>query len=49
MKKRMKNQILSLLLSAALTLGCAVPAFAAEDGLPASDAPAAAEAAESGL
>lgn len=45
----MKNKILSLLLSAALTLGCAVPAFAAEDGLPASDAPAAAEAAESGL
>lgn len=43
----MKNKILSLLLSAALTLGCAVPAFAAEDGLPASDAPA--EAAESGL
>lgn len=49
MKKRMKNKILSLLLSAALTLGCTVPAFAAEDGLPASDAPAAAEAAESGL
>ena len=45
----MKNKILPLLLSAALTLGCAVPAFAAEDGLPASDAPAAAEAAESGL
>ncbi len=45
----MKNKILSLLLSAALTLSCAVPAFAAEDGLPASDAPAAAEAAESGL
>lgn len=45
----MKNKMLSLLLSAALTLGCAVPAFAAEDGLPASDAPAAAEAAESGL
>lgn len=43
----MKNKMLSLLLSAALTLGCAVPAFAAEDGLPASDAPA--EAAESGL
>ena len=45
----MKNKMLSLLLSAALTLSCAVPAFAAEDGLPASDAPAAAEAAESGL
>lgn len=45
----MKNKMLSLLLSAALTLGCAVPAFAAEDGLPASDAPAVAEAAESGL
>ena len=49
MKKRVKNKILSLLLSAALTLSCAVPAFAAEDGLPESDAPAAAEAAESGL
>lgn len=43
----MRSKILSLLLSAALTLGCAVPAFAAEDALPESDAPAAAEATES--
>ena len=46
MKKQAKKKFLSLLLAAALTLGCSVPAFAAEDGQPESDIPAVTEAEE---
>lgn len=46
MKKQAKSKFLSLLLSAALVLGCSVPAFAAEDVQPESNSPAVTEEVE---
>ena len=46
MKKQAKSKFLSLLLSAALVLGCSVPAFAAEDVQPESNPPAVTEEVE---